>query len=191
MKIMTYNILEGGVGRIDPLAEVIRLANADVVVVQDACDEAAFHKLADRVKMDRFLAGAVGLLSRLEIREAANHGVLRAIVRDRNKTELGVIGVHLPSKLSAIFEIARTFTRISHMLAGDFSASHPEQIVRNGYHAPESLEPSFPTSKPTLRADYIFVTPELAPAVKSCEVFKPEIGRFTSDHFPVIADLNI
>ena len=80
MKICTYNILEGGVGRIDPIAEVIRLAGADVVI-EEAWDEALFHKLADRLGMDRFLAdnprnpeGATGLLTLVqEIREAVNH----------------------------------------------------------------------------------------------------------------------
>ena len=34
MKLMAYNILEGGEGRIDPLAEVIRLADPDVVMAE-------------------------------------------------------------------------------------------------------------------------------------------------------------
>src|SRR6188768_2995900 len=83
MRIMSYNILEGGTGRIDPLAEAIRLADADVVMLQETWDEALFHKLADRLNMDRFLAtnpknpqGSVGLLSRLKIREAVNHAPL-------------------------------------------------------------------------------------------------------------------
>ena len=31
LRLMTYNILDGGLGRIDPLAEVIRHVNPDVV----------------------------------------------------------------------------------------------------------------------------------------------------------------
>src|SRR3954471_16075858 len=85
MRLLTYNIMEGGVGRIDPLAEVIRLADADLVVLQETWDAANFHKLADRLHMDRFLAetpknpkGAPGLLSRLPIHEAVNHAPLDA-----------------------------------------------------------------------------------------------------------------
>lgn len=248
---MTYNILEGGIGRIDPLAEVIRLSGADVVVVQEAWEDAAFHKLADRLGMDRFWAGnprnqhgAVGLLSRWEIREAVNHaaldqrltrGAFHAVVRRRSqpppsqKEELGVIGVHLHAKktmadeqvrlseLPAVFEIAREFAGggvgVSHVLAGDFNASHPGQrvnigwelprevvrkVLERGYvdahalhHAEEAFDVSFPTSKPVVRVDYVFVTPELAPRVKGCEVFKPEMGRFASDHFPVVAELEL
>src|SRR4051812_4167255 len=75
LKVITYNILEGGTGRIDPLAEVIRLSGADIVVLEETWDEALFHKLADRLGMDRFLAsnprnpeGSVGLLTRWTIR---------------------------------------------------------------------------------------------------------------------------
>src|SRR5271156_5743972 len=83
MKLLSYNILEGGEGRIDPLAEVIRLANPDIVILAEPWDERLFHKLADRLKMDRFLAesprnpqGSTGLLSRLKIKEAVNHAPL-------------------------------------------------------------------------------------------------------------------
>ena len=124
MKVMTYNILEGGTGRIDPLAEVIRLAEADVVVVAEAWDGELFHKLADRLRMDRFLAenpknpqGATGLLSRWEIREAVNYSPLEgrltrsafhAIVRGKSQEsearsqkgeeDLAVIGLHLHAR---------------------------------------------------------------------------------------------
>src|SRR5207244_1423736 len=62
---------------------VIRLADADAVVLQEAWDESLFHKLADRLHMDRFLAenpknphGATGLLTRWRIHEAVNHAPL-------------------------------------------------------------------------------------------------------------------
>ena len=85
MRLLTYNILDAGTGRIDPLAEVIRLADADVCILQETWDAEQFHKLADRLKMDRFLAenpknpkGAVGLLSRLPIHQAVNYAPLDA-----------------------------------------------------------------------------------------------------------------
>src|SRR5208283_1969226 len=121
MKLMTYNILEGGTGRIDPLAEVIRLAGAEVVVLQETWDGELFHRLADRLGMDRFLAenprnerGATGLLSRWEIREAVNHAALdgritrsafHAVLRGRSQkpeassqNELAMVGLHLHAR---------------------------------------------------------------------------------------------
>jgi endonuclease/exonuclease/phosphatase family metal-dependent hydrolase len=270
---MTYNILEGGTGRIDPLAEVIRLAQADVVMVQEAWDAALFHKLADRLGMDRFLAenprtkgGGVGVLSRCEIREAVNYGpteprltraALHVIVRAPEKPQaqnrqppmenagpetgrdLALIGLHLHAwetlenekirmgELAAILDIASGFRGRDHVVAGDFNATHPGQqvdlskaraktrqraqsqggvlprdvvrkMLEQGYvdahalhHAPPDFQASFTTSHPALRVDYIFVTAGLAPIVKSCDVFQTEIGRFASDHYPVIAELAI
>ena len=81
MKLLAYNILEGGLGRIDPLAEVIRQSDPDLVIAPEASDETEFAKLASRLGMDYFRAqnprdplGAVGLLVKppYEIREAAN-----------------------------------------------------------------------------------------------------------------------
>jgi endonuclease/exonuclease/phosphatase family metal-dependent hydrolase len=251
MKIMTYNIMEGGTGRVDPLAEVIRLAGADVVVVQEAVSEegsAAFHKLADRLGMDRFLAesgraggGAVGILSRVRIKEAVNHsamdprlsrGAVSAIVGD-----LVVIGVHLHPRelfadeevrvkeLTGVFEVANLFAGREHVICGDFNASHPLQkidlkevrdktrervmtqggefprevvrrMLERGYvdahalhHSAEAFGCSFTTAFPAMRVDYMFVTAGLAPKVKGCEVFRPEMGRFASDHYPVVAEL--
>jgi hypothetical protein len=87
MRLMTYNILESGEGRIDPLAEVVRLARAEVVVVQECWDRELFDKLADRLGMDRFQAempgngqGAVGVMSKWKIREAVNWGADRKSV---------------------------------------------------------------------------------------------------------------
>ena len=262
MKIMTYNILEGGTGRIDPLAEVIRLAEADVVLVQetlgDAEGEKAFHKLADRLGMDRFLAEnprageGVGLLSRLAVKEVVNHaamdkrfsrGCLHAIVSEkqeassRKQEDMVVIGVQLPAgeliedeekrlaELEALFDVAKLFRGREHVIAGDFNASHPSQkielakvraktrervlsqggvfprevvrqMLEHGYadahalhHGASEFGTSFTTAQPGMRVDYVFVTAGLMPRVKRCEVFKPEMGRFASDHYPVVAEL--
>ena len=259
MKIMTYNILEGGTGRIDPLAEVIRLAGADVVVVEEALGEggeAGFHKLADRLGMDRFLAqgkgGAVGILSRLEIREAVNHsaldgrlrrGAVSAIVseksgvRSQKSVDHVVIGVHLSPgelveneekrlmELEGLFGIGEVYRGREHVVVGDFNASHPLQridvakvrpktrervmkqdgvfprevvrkMLERGYvdahalhYTGEEFGCSFTTAYPAMRVDYVFVTAGLAPVVKGCEVFRPEMGRFASDHYPVVCEI--
>ena len=256
MRILTYNILEGGTGRIDPLAEVIRLADADVCILQETWDAEQFHKLADRLKMDRFLAenprnprGAVGLLSRLPIRQAVNHALLDSrITRGTFSAEiehpessalspqsLSFVGLHLCARptfadeairlaeIAAVLNIAQSLPP-AHFLAGDFNSHHPQQLIdvaslgptmreriasqnnqipreaiskilAAGYHdahafgrTPERFGTSLSTARPNMRVDYFFVTPELAPRIKSCEVFKPEMARFASDHFPVVME---
>ena len=46
MRLLTYNIREGGVGRTDQLAEVIKAASADVVALQEARDPIVVEKIA-------------------------------------------------------------------------------------------------------------------------------------------------
>ncbi len=254
MRLMTYNILEGGEGRIDPLAEAIRLARADVVVVQEAWDRGLFEKLADRLGMDCFLAahptnaqGGVGLLSKRKIREAVNYGPLDArltraafhAIVEAGKVSLPVIGVHLHpyetfadederlKELAGVLEIGRVFSGRPHVIAGDFNSYHPEQMIdvarlrpssrkriagqkdqlprevvrkmlEAGYvdahslhHPAETFGCSFTTAYPAARVDYLFVSPDLCPKVVSCEVFTPAIGRYASDHYPVVAELDL
>ena len=46
MRLLTYNIREGGVGRAEDIAEVIRAANPDVVALQEARDPAVVERIA-------------------------------------------------------------------------------------------------------------------------------------------------
>lgn len=46
MRLLTYNIREGGVGRTEQLAEVIKAASADLVALQEARDPVVVEKIA-------------------------------------------------------------------------------------------------------------------------------------------------
>jgi endonuclease/exonuclease/phosphatase family metal-dependent hydrolase len=268
VKICTYNILDGGVGRIDPLAEVIRLSGAEVVVVQECADARLFRKLAERLGMDFFLAenprnsageGATGVLVKIgwgEIREAVNYAPLdprltrsafHVVIRENAASgiakpeEWTVMGLHLHaretladeevrlSELPAVLEIGQRLKDRGRdvLMCGDFNTSHPDQVIdpaklrpkvreriagQGGVlprevirrvlaadagwldahalgKAPQEFGVSFTTAAPAMRVDYVFVTPGLLPRVKSCEVFRPEMARFASDHFPVVAEI--
>jgi endonuclease/exonuclease/phosphatase family metal-dependent hydrolase len=157
---------------VDPIAEVIRLAGAEVVVLQETTDVELFHRLADRLGMDRFMAenprsgGAaggsphgVGLLSRLPISRAVNvaaldgrltRGVLAATVGEGSEA-LELIGLHLHSRetladeavrvgeVNAVLEWAAKLGP-RHVIAGDFNASHPQQVIDLTALRPKSRE---------------------------------------------------
>src|SRR3954465_8241228 len=80
MRIVSYNILNGGEGRADPLAEVIIAQRPDVVVLVEADQLPVVERIAARLKMDfvhakgREHAGAI--LSRFPIRDSINHAAL-------------------------------------------------------------------------------------------------------------------
>src|SRR5687768_18546552 len=82
MRIFSYNILDGGEGRADPLIEVILAQRADVVAPVEADDPAVLDRVARRTKMDVVHApgnkGSVALLSRFAISESVNFAPLRA-----------------------------------------------------------------------------------------------------------------
>src|SRR3954454_8953060 len=82
MRIVSYNILTGGEGRADPLAEVLIAQRADVIGLVEAEDPAVLERIARRLDMDYVQAmgnesGASALLSRFPIRDSINHAPLR------------------------------------------------------------------------------------------------------------------
>ena len=52
MRMVSYNILDSGEGRADPLAEIIEAQRADVVCLVEASDLSVVERIANRLKMD-------------------------------------------------------------------------------------------------------------------------------------------
>lgn len=78
VRIISYNILDGGVGRADPIAEVLLAQRPDVVGLVEADDPAILDRIAWRLGFDCIAAeGRKGrtaaLLTRGRILESINH----------------------------------------------------------------------------------------------------------------------
>src|SRR5438105_2586411 len=77
MRGVSYNILDGGVGRAEPLAEVSEAERPDVVCLVEADGTDVLGVSAGRLKMDLIhapgKAHASALLTRWTIRESINH----------------------------------------------------------------------------------------------------------------------
>jgi exodeoxyribonuclease-3 len=56
---------------------------------------------------------------------------------------------------------------------------------------PDLVGNTFPTWKPHVRLDYLFVPGGFVGNAQSCEIIKDEVTRDGSDHFPVRADLTV
>lgn len=156
MRIVSYNILDGGVGRADPLAEVIEAQRPDVVAVVEASDFTVVERIANRLRFDFIQGGgkkqASALLTRYTIRETINHGLLRpeiskslleATVVDEKGVEwvFGVVHLHAHAaekdeqqrerEIAAMLEVFAPRRRANqpHIICGDFNANSPIQKI--------------------------------------------------------------
>ena len=156
MRLVTYNILDGGEGRADPLGEVIEAQRPDVIALVEADVPAVVDRLARRMGMDYAVATgpghAVALLSRWPIRQSIDHSAFRpgltrslleATVLDPSGQAWPIGVLHLPAGATAadeqsrlqelavildVFEPHRAARR-PHLLCGDFNSNSPNQKI--------------------------------------------------------------
>jgi len=156
MRIVSYNILNGGEGRADPLAEVIEAQRPDIVALVEADVPATVERIARRLSMDFIEAAGKkhtsALLSRWPIKESINHAAIRAglsrsfleaTVQDPLGRDWPIGVLHLPpgateaDEESRIQEIAivldlmneHRLAKRPHLLCGDFNSNAPYQRI--------------------------------------------------------------
>jgi endonuclease/exonuclease/phosphatase family metal-dependent hydrolase len=164
LRFFSYNILDGGEGRADPLAEVIEAQRADVVALIEADNSDVRERISRRLKMDLIVGQgkrhAVALLTRWPIVHTINHAallrnkpdcLLEALVRAPGGEELtlGVLHLHAHAReqdeaireeeLDNVLEVFEPHRRLRrpHLLMGDFNANSPFQLID-----PEKCKPS-------------------------------------------------
>lgn len=155
MRIISYNVLNGGEGRADPVAEVIEAQHADIVALIEADNTDVLERIAKRLNMDFIHAPgrkhAVALLSRWPIVDSINHAAVRpgppclleVTVREPSGPNWIVGVTHLQpqatesdeairmTELGELMEIfaAHRDGRRPHILVGDFNANSPIQRI--------------------------------------------------------------
>ncbi len=156
MRIVTKNILDGGVGRADPIGEVLEAQSADVIVLVEADDDFVVDRTAKRLKMDLIVAPGQGhrvaILSKHTIVQTINHALIcpdpprsccEAIIRLPSGIELPVIGLHLHARateadetrrqqeMACVMHITHDYRTQNrpHVLAGDFNSNSPIQQI--------------------------------------------------------------
>ena len=143
LRLLSYNIRYGGVGREEALSGVIEAAAPDLVVLQEANRPDVVERMAERTGMKAWASSprhSVGFLSRVEVRGNEWHrprGCPRAVLKIELATGLTVFGIHLRaihsnwSERNRALELTRALRSIErhreglHILTGDFNTLAP------------------------------------------------------------------
>ena len=146
LRLLTYNILKGGVGRESALAAVITAVAPDIVILQEATRPAVVQRLASATGMiasGAVLGRSVGFMSRLPIAEHrwvrprwSQHAFLDLAPEG---CDVRIFGVHLSAVHAAWTEARRVRelrsllaaigdrARAPHILVGDFNTLAPDE----------------------------------------------------------------
>jgi endonuclease/exonuclease/phosphatase family metal-dependent hydrolase len=148
VRILTYNICRGGVGREPQIAAVIRQTGADLVVLQEAISQKAVARIAEAAELTHFRSSAgrsLAFISRAPVAHyewhkprRSRHAFLEiAPVDDR----FHLFGVHLSAVHSAwteqrrVFELRALLASVArhqqgfHLLVGDFNTLAPGEVL--------------------------------------------------------------
>lgn len=156
MRIVSWNILDGGEGRADPIAEVILAQKPDIVALIEADNRDILDRIAARLDMD-YVRGegskrhSVAVLSRWTIVHSINHALLRqgppclleAVVREPTGVEWDIAATHFhpcafepneqqrEAEAATLLDLFRPHRQAPrpHLLAGDFNANSPIQLI--------------------------------------------------------------
>jgi endonuclease/exonuclease/phosphatase family metal-dependent hydrolase len=145
VRVLTWNIWNGGEGRLRAIERVLRAHDADVVALQEANDHSAAERLAARLGMELVYgeansAFAVAWLSRLAIVRCENH---RLAVLDKTLLEVELedallFTTHLsagrrhvdePRRVAEVDAILSCIGGRESVLVGDFNAVHPDDEI--------------------------------------------------------------
>jgi endonuclease/exonuclease/phosphatase family metal-dependent hydrolase len=150
-RLMTYNIMHGGIGRGDAIASVIKSCSPDLVLLQEATDPATIEWLAERTGMAEWRAferQSLGYVSRVPVAfsqwirpRISRHAFIEVVPAGE---AVRCFGVHLSAVHAAWTErrrrwelraLLRSVARHQdgfHVLAGDFNTIAPGERFEVG-----------------------------------------------------------
>ena len=148
LRLLSYNIRHGGVGRVEAIAAVSRACRPDVVLLQEATRPDVVRALADETGLSEHgshRGRSLGFLSRVPIAKAvwrrpllSRHAFLELTLAD---PDVHLVGVHLSAlhaswteqrRLMELASLLRTVKARQpgfHVLAGDFNTLAPGELL--------------------------------------------------------------
>lgn len=149
LKLLSYNIQNGGGRRLSAIAEVIRAEQPDIVALQEATSRWNAFRLARKLDMQLTFARANGpfhiaFLSRLPVQSAANHRLpqlaktLAEITLDLNGSPIQIFATHLAGgadpihpadEIEVMLGHLQLHAKDQHLLLGDFNSLAPNDPI--------------------------------------------------------------
>jgi len=148
LKLLSYNIRFGGLGRQKPLAEIIRAVGPDLVVFQEAIHPDVIKTLSDATQLPFWAARkdhSIGFISKNEpayyewhYPAGARHSFLEIVPTG---TEARIFGLHLSARFSkwderrrareirSLLEGIKRHQNGVHALVGDFNTLAPGELL--------------------------------------------------------------
>lgn len=148
LKLLSYNIRFGGIGRESPLAQVIRAASPELVVFQEATRPQVIKGLAEVAGFPHWAAQkdhSMAFMSRIETSHhewhypaGAKHPFLEIVIAG---TEERIFGLHLRAifskwserrrvqEIKALLKGIQRYSEGFHLLVGDFNALAPGELL--------------------------------------------------------------
>jgi endonuclease/exonuclease/phosphatase family metal-dependent hydrolase len=196
LKYVLYNIMTGGEGRADPIAEVLLAQQPDVVAIVEAVttrnEDAPLRRLGRRLHMEWVQAtahddptNAVALLSRYPVVESVNLSCNLRFRRPLLYANLRTPGGNVP-------------IAVGHNTDGSDWRSVPRvDVVAGTFDSPPMLQGfdksldtlTFPTQQPTKSVDHIWVAKP--GRILSVRAETDRLATYASDHYPLVAELEI
>jgi exonuclease III len=155
LRIVTYNILDGGIGRENYILEVLLTIQPDIAILQEVYSLDFLQTLAASLQLKPFFATGnkkrrVALLSRFSILSVNSihpfppiwRNIIEACIEYLPGQQLFVFGIHPIANLAGVFELWRwweakhiirctqPYTSKSCLIAGDFNAIAPDDQVQ-------------------------------------------------------------
>ncbi len=196
LRVMTYNILNGGKNRETYILDVIQATKPDVVILEEVFDEEFLQFLSRPLGMTYHLGtgNKKRKVALLRAKYVTNHiriyqGEPCLIAGDFNAIAPGekVKTESMPSWLKWIIYLQGNrvyYFSMKTFLSTGFTDSFRFLNSDEGF----TLPPPHPNS----RLDYILVNAEMKAYLKKCWVVRePKSVDLASDHYPVIAEFNL
>ena len=149
LRLLSYNIKFGGTGRAETIASVIRAADPDIVLLQEATDRLVVAKLAELTGMphwDSRVNYSTGFLSKIPVAEYnwhlprnTKHAFLEIAIAE---PQMRLFGLHLSAwfsnwserqrqhEIRSLLQAIKEHQDGFHIIAGDFNAVAPGEVLR-------------------------------------------------------------